>query len=110
MIIVVPNKESFHRQLAVDMGVQKKLDHLSPCDRLYGAQRVYSFDTLEDDLSLANLRVVDKKGFFLKLMPNSIMVNFDEALIRALHSISNKVPEQLLANIAVVVKKEHDNE
>ena len=47
IIIIVPNKNSLHRQLAVTMGLQDALDDLSPRDHAVGHQRVYSLQTFE---------------------------------------------------------------
>ena len=40
IIIIVPNKESVHRQLAVTMGMQPELDTLGARDKLVGHQRL----------------------------------------------------------------------
>lgn len=105
IIIVVPNKESIHRKLAVLMGVQPELDTLSERDINVGHQRVYSFSTLEQDVTAAGFKVDMKYGFTLKSLPNSMMLNFPETLIRALNEITPEIPMHLLANIAVVIKK-----
>ncbi len=105
IIIVVPNKESIHRKLAVLMGFQPELDTLSERDINVGHQRVYSFDTLEKDVTDAGFKVDMKYGFTLKSLPNSMMLNFPETLIKALNDITPELPMHLLANIAVVIKK-----
>jgi len=103
IIIIVPNKESLHRQLAVLMGLQPSLDTLGARDHLVGHQRVYSIETLVADVHEAGLRVVKRKGFFLKTLPNSMMLNFSEELLNSLNAVSHLVPDHLLANIGVVV-------
>jgi len=105
IIIIVPNCESIHRQLAVIMGLQSSLDTLGERDKLVGHQRVYSFDTLESDIIKAGYNILDKKGFFLKVLPNSMMLNFNPKLIEALNQISNILPNNLLGNIGIVIKK-----
>lgn len=105
IIIVVPNKESLHRKLAVLMGIQPELDTLSPRDINVGHQRVYSLETLEKDVVEAGYRVVQKYGYNLKTLPNSMMLDFPEGLIRALSEISPELPIHLLANIGVVITK-----
>ena len=51
VVVVVPNRESLHRRLAVRMGLQERLDDLSPRDHLVGHLRVYGLDTLGADLA-----------------------------------------------------------
>lgn len=105
IIIVVPNKESIHRKLAVLMGLQDKLDTLSERDINVGHQRVYSFDTLEKDAKDAGFSVNSRYAFTLKCLPNSMMLNYPESLISALNHISHEIPMHLLANIGIVIKK-----
>jgi hypothetical protein len=47
---------------------------------------------------------LEKKGFFLKVLPNSMMLDYSKDLINALNTISEKIPDHLLANIGVIVK------
>ncbi|HZF79597.1 MAG TPA: class I SAM-dependent methyltransferase, partial [Rubrivivax sp.] len=42
LVVIVPNRDSLHRRLAVRMGLQPALDTLSARDHLVGHQRVYS--------------------------------------------------------------------
>jgi 2-polyprenyl-3-methyl-5-hydroxy-6-metoxy-1,4-benzoquinol methylase len=102
IIIIVPNKESIHRQLSVIMGLQPALDTLGGRDKLVGHQRVYSLKTLEDDVVKAGLKVSETCGFFLKTLPNSMMLDYSKELIVALNKISPLMPKNLLANIALI--------
>lgn len=104
LVVIVPNKESLHRQLAVLMNLQPQMDTLSDRDQVVGHQRVYSFETLAKDLDQAGFEVVERKGFFLKVLPNSMMLDFSEKLINALNEVADLVPDHLLANIGAVVK------
>lgn len=105
IIIIVPNAESIHRQLSVIMGIQKNLNDLSQRDLIVGHQRVYDSDLLEQHIQQANLKINFKKGFFLKTLPNSMMLNYDVKLIKSLNIISENMPFNLLANLAYVVNK-----
>ena len=102
IIIVVPNRNSLHRQLAVLMGLQPELDTLSKRDLLVGHQRVYSLEGLEEDVRRAGLRPIKSVGFFLKVLPNAMMLDYSRELLWALNVISSSLPKHLLANIAVV--------
>ena len=105
IILIVPNAESIHRQLSVIMGIQENLDDLSQRDLIVGHQRVYSPNLLEKHIKNANLKIHIKRGFFLKTLPNSMMIKFDIKLIRSLNKISENIPIKLLVNLAYVVKK-----
>ncbi|WP_217921632.1 class I SAM-dependent methyltransferase [Miltoncostaea oceani] len=101
LVVVVPNRESLHRRLAVRMGLQDRLDTLSARDGLVGHLRVYGFDTLADDLAAAGFDVEDRFGFTLKCVPNAMMLDWPPALMEALTGISPELPPALLANIGV---------
>jgi len=102
IIIIVPNKESIHRQLAVIMGLQDALDTLGARDKLVGHQRVYSIDSLCHDVEASGLKVLDTAGFFLKVLPNSMMLEYSKELVVALNKVSPLLPKTMLANIGVV--------
>lgn len=106
MVVVVPNRESLHRQLAVAMGLQSSLDTLSTRDHLVGHQRVYDLGTLEQHLREAGFEPFDRRGFFLKTLPNGMMLDHSPALIRALNTVGDSLPAQLMANIAIRARLE----
>lgn len=101
IVAVTPNRQSVHRNLAVRMGLQPKLDTLSGRDHLVGHQRVYGLDTLRADMERAGFRVDDEFGYFLKPLPNSMMLDYPRPLLEALNSISEEIPPHLLANIGM---------
>jgi 2-polyprenyl-3-methyl-5-hydroxy-6-metoxy-1,4-benzoquinol methylase len=105
IVVVVPNRNSLHRQLAVIMGLQPQLDTLSKRDLMVGHQRVYSLEGLLHDMAETGLRCDEVRGFFLKVLPNSMMLDYTEELLRALNAISASLPAELMANIAVVAGK-----
>jgi 2-polyprenyl-3-methyl-5-hydroxy-6-metoxy-1,4-benzoquinol methylase len=105
VVAVVPNAESLHRQLAVLMGLQPTLDHLSPRDHMVGHQRVYTLDQFVADFEAAGLVVEERFGYFVKVVPNSMMREWSPDLLRALTNISGELPTHLLANIGLVAHK-----
>ena len=105
LIAAVPNKNSIHRRLAVAMGLQPLLETLSGRDRLVGHQRVYCLESLEGDLNSAGMRLIDSAGFFLKVFPYSMMLEYSTQLLKGLNEVSSSLPKDLMANIAVVAKK-----
>lgn len=101
VVVVTPNRQSIHRNLAVRMGLQQRLDDLSPRDHLVGHQRVYGLDTLRADLEATGFEVNDEFGYFLKTLPNSMMLDYEPSLLEALNTISEEIPPHLLANIGM---------
>jgi len=105
MVVIVPNSHSIHRRLAVLMGIQPALDTLSPRDHLVGHQRVYDMASLVSDLSAAGFEVIERKGFFLKTLPNGMMLNHIPELIWALNKIGDELPAEWQANLALRLRK-----
>lgn len=101
IVVVVPNRESLHRSLAVIMGVQPFLDSLSARDVLVGHQRVYDLDTLEHDVKAAGFVPFEVKGFFLKTLPNGMMLDYSPELILALNKVMSGIPVRMAANLAL---------
>ena len=105
VIAVVPNAESLHRQLAVMMGLQEENDSLSPRDVLVGHQRVFTLEQLVGHFEAAGFEVAERFGYFVKVVPNGMMVEWKPDLIQSLTRISGQLPPQLLANVGIVAKK-----
>jgi SAM-dependent methyltransferase len=105
LVVVVPNAESLHRRLAVRMGLQPALDTLSPRDHLVGHQRVYTLDGLKADVAAAGFTPSGELGWFLKTLPNSMMLDYPPALLEALFTVSEELAPRLLANIGVVADR-----
>lgn len=101
LIIIVPNSQSLHRRLAVIMGLQPELDSLSGRDQLVGHRRVYSLAMLQEHLLAAGFEAVETRGFFLKPLANSMMLDYSPQLLAAMNEVSTQMPAELLANIGV---------
>lgn len=104
LIVVVPNKNSFHRHLGVTMGLHENLDDLSNRDKLVGHLRVYDFDSLEN-LFQNNYFIEDRFGYFLKTVPNSLMKDYPEDVLIGLTKLSLNLNPNFLGNIGLVLTK-----
>jgi 2-polyprenyl-3-methyl-5-hydroxy-6-metoxy-1,4-benzoquinol methylase len=102
---IVPNKESIHRRLAVLMGIQEKLDSLSERDLMVGHLRVYSKETLLNDLENCDLKVTEIRGFFFKPFANFQLMQLNQELIDGLLKLGEILPVEQLANIGFVAHK-----
>lgn len=105
IIVVVPNRNSLHRQLAVLMGLQPSLETLSQRDLMVGHQRVYSLEILEGHIRQSGLQPIGSAGFFLKVLPNSMMLGYSRELLWGLNAIASALPADVMANIAVIAAK-----
>lgn len=105
VITAVPNANSIHRQLAVMLNLQPCLEHLSKRDIAVSHKRVYMPSQLQSEFEQAGFKVNEVSGYFLKVVPNSMMLDWSPELISALTKISVKIPSELLANIFLVAEK-----
>ena len=53
----------------------------------------------------AGLNVIDRAGFFIKMLPNSMMLDYSKDLLWGMNVISEKLPVNLAANICLVLQK-----
>ena len=92
--VSVPNGNSLHRQVAVKMGLQNDPLDLNSNDSAQGHLRNYSSATLKTDIGAAGLRVVHERGLYLKLVPNSMMLSWNENLLRGINDLAkNRLDE-----------------
>lgn len=106
IIIIVPNAQSLHRELSVIMGIQKTIYDFSEADHQVGHVRVYDLKLLKEHVNEAGYKIMHERGLFLKVLPNGMMTNYSEELIKAMVDISDKLPTHLMANLALVVTPE----
>ena len=70
IFVGVPNADSLHRQVAVEMGILEHTTELNQRDLDFGHRRVYTKQALIDEIQSAGLEVYDFKGVFLKPLSN----------------------------------------
>jgi SAM-dependent methyltransferase len=104
LVIIVPNNESLHRRLGVILGIQKELDELSSRDQIVGHLRVYSIQTLTQDLLASGFIKTQEQGFFVKILSNQQLSNLSPEIIDGLCKLSAGLPAELGANIGLVAK------
>lgn len=106
LLVVTPNAESLHRQLAVQMGLHDRLDDLSPRDHLVGHRRVYDLKWLRSTLEEAGFDVVDEFGYFVKPLSNAQMLEWGDELLEGFNRLASVVPAWLCANIGLVGRRQ----
>ncbi|MCA8030531.1 class I SAM-dependent methyltransferase [Burkholderia cepacia] len=75
--VLVPNADAPSRQIAVQMGLIRTNNAVTPGEWAHGHRRTYSFDTLEADLREAGFSIEQRGGLMFKALAN---FQFDKAL------------------------------
>lgn len=94
VIISVPNAQSLHRQVGVQMGILDHVQSLSTMDRLYHHRRVYTADDLRADVEAVGLDIVEMRGVFLKpLSTKQIESQWSIDLMTAFYEMADAYPD-----------------
>ena len=70
LAVVVPNANAASRQIAVQMGLIRFNDAITPDEWTHGHRKTYRMDTLQRDVRNAGLRIVHSGGVFFKPLAN----------------------------------------
>ncbi len=100
IIVILPNANSFHRRLAVCMGLQSSVEDMGSTDDQLGHRRVYTAEAAETDIRAAGLEIVEKEGLFAKFVPQSLMVGFSDEVLKGLMCLGEELPMQDCATLA----------
>jgi trans-aconitate methyltransferase len=100
VLIMVPHADSLHRRLAVAMGMQSATTDLGPTDRQLGHRRVYTIERMQEDIAAAGLRIVERRGTFVKLLPQGMMTQFSEAMLLGFMKLGDELPMEYASSIA----------
>lgn len=105
IIAIVPNAGSFHRHLAVQMGISKSINELGYTDIQMGHRRVYTFEEFERDIEAANLKIVSSRGLFVKFLPQNQMTELSDEQLTGFMKLSSVVPKENCVAIAILCEK-----
>jgi 2-polyprenyl-3-methyl-5-hydroxy-6-metoxy-1,4-benzoquinol methylase len=70
LFLVCPNANAPSRQIAVKMGLISHNQAVTKAEAEHGHLRTYTLDTLERDVTAANLNVINRQGIFFKALAN----------------------------------------
>jgi len=101
LLVIVPNRNSIHRELALRMGLISRLDELSQRDLLVGHKRVFSSTELRSQIQGAGFEVISCRGFFVKPLSNAQMIDWSPEIIRGLNELASDFPMEWCSNIAI---------
>lgn len=94
ILIGVPNGNSIHRLVAVKMGLLGGACELNNRDIALGHRRIYTPETLRNDIELAGLEIVKMGGVFFKPLSNQqIQDNWSEEMIRGFYELGRDFPD-----------------
>lgn len=90
----VPNVNSLHRQMALEMGLISKLDEMSEKDIHHGHLRHYSREQLISNFEVAGFEIHHDGGYWAKVLPDSLIdENWTEDQIDASFKAGELIPE-----------------
>ena len=94
ILVGVPNGNSIHRLVAVKMGLLQQPCELNSRDHALGHRRVYTRDTLRDDIQAAGLALVEMGGVFFKPLSNKQIQDYwSEEMIQGFYELGKDFPE-----------------
>jgi len=103
--VAVPNANSIHRQVAVEMGLLGSVYDLNEADRQHGHRRVFDTKLLNDVFLAADLTNEITSGYWLKPLSNAqIEATWTPTMIDAFARMGSKYPE-IAGEIIAVAKK-----
>lgn len=97
LIIMVPHALSLHRRLAVYMGMQKEEADLGETDIALVHRRVFTIERLERDLAALGYKVVEKGGMLSKALPQGMMTEFSDEMLKGLVELGSRMPMEYAA-------------
>lgn len=101
IIAIVPNCESFHRRIAVMMGLIDDVGDLSARDAEVGHIQSYDVARLHDELDDAGFNPIHTFGYQFKPMHNAALIDLPADYRDALNRFQG-APVRLMANIGMV--------
>jgi len=105
LFFTVPNADSLHRRIGVEMGLLPARDALHEQDISQGHRRVYRAEILKRDLVHAGLVVQEIRGYILKTMSNQQMAHLSADYLRASLQVSLELPPEYCSSLLAVCRR-----
>lgn len=87
IIITVPNANSLHRLIGVEMNLLNNVTDLNEGDARIGHRRVYTLENLKADIQKSGMGIEKIGGIYLKPLSNCQMTIFNDEIIDALYIV-----------------------
>jgi len=105
ILAAVPNKNSIHRQAAVEMGLLSRLDDFSEKDKRHGHRRVFGMNSFSEIFVQAGLQIFEQGGYWLKPLSDfQIESQWTEPMIQAFLKLGELYPD-IAGEIYIVATK-----
>jgi 2-polyprenyl-3-methyl-5-hydroxy-6-metoxy-1,4-benzoquinol methylase/acetyltransferase-like isoleucine patch superfamily enzyme len=109
IIIIVPNAESIHRAIGMEMGIIHHICELNDKDKIVGHKRYYTPKSLTIDVKYSGLKLREISGVMLKFLPNDKMYELNDKYLDALYEIGRNYPKNCGELVAVCTLKDGSN-
>lgn len=99
LAVVVPHALSLHRRLAVKMGLVSFPGELGDTDRRMGHKHCFTSYEMEKLIFNAGFRIIERKGMFTKVLPNSMLSQCSDGQLRGLFELGLELPIEYSAAV-----------
>jgi hypothetical protein len=104
ILATVPNADSFHRLLGVEMGLIDEVSSLNDTDKKIGHQRVFNMRSFKSLFRHRELDIRYAGGIFIKILSYAQMENYSDELMKGLWRMGDYFPDNC-ANLFIVAEK-----
>ncbi len=104
IFFTVPNADSLHRRIGVEMKLLGQREELNESDHRLGHRRVYRVETLKADLEKAGLTVQEVRGYILKVLPNAAMAGLSQEFLQASYRVSLALAPEYCSSLCAVCR------
>ena len=91
IVLAVPNRLSLHRRVGLHCGLLRSMEELSEQDLAVGHRRLYTVDSLAEQIRAAGLYTPRIEGIFLKPLSSAQMMEWPDALLNAFDALSHEL-------------------
>jgi len=91
IILVVPNRLSLHRRVGLRCGLLESMEQLSEQDLAVGHRRLYTVESLTEEIANAGLRTPEIEGIFLKPLSSAQMIDWPDSLLNAFDDMAHEL-------------------
>jgi len=84
------------------MKLLRRRNELNDQDVEVGHRRVYTIPEFESDVESAGFRIIETRGYMIKLVSNAQMKDWSRELLDAIFRVSLETPSAVCSNIAVI--------
>lgn len=94
IIATIPNCNSLHRRLGVEMGLMNTTSDISERNKFF-EQKTYDLNSFKNLFLKSNLNIIESFGYLMKLYPSEISkkLNFTDLQMTGLINLGKKHPE-----------------